>query len=244
VSSVAIGAFAAIPFQKANIFSRARKMNELSNRMTFDKKITWSSHLVRRAIFTLILPIAGALYTVVSTGPPIHVFLPSFFAALIGFLSCLALSECNGMLMETWDCSDLQPGMTGRSTSSKDSHKRTNYSSFPRVTAGWNFIQGLGFILAAGATGLGSSVTRELGQREATGVVASILFILTLLLLGAFTRFKRVQIIPDCTCSEMDRWKQERRASFYNWAAAMAAAKESGTKELKELDDNPEENVG
>ncbi|KAI0431124.1 hypothetical protein F5Y09DRAFT_355202 [Xylaria sp. FL1042] len=241
VSSVAVGAFLAIPFQKANIFSRARNMNPKSNKMTFDRKITWSSHLVRRAIFTFILPIAGIVYTVVSTGPPVHVFFPSFFAALIGFLSCLAISECNGMLMENWDCSDLQPGMTGRSKSSKDSHKRTNYSSFPRATAGWNFIQSLGFIFAAGATGLGGSITRRLGQRTATGIVAGILFILTLLLLGTFIRFKRVQIIPDCTCSEMDRWKKERRISLHNWAAAMTAAKEKGNKELNEI---PEDDVG
>ncbi|KAI3342482.1 hypothetical protein F4824DRAFT_204670 [Ustulina deusta] len=241
VSSVAIGALLAIPFQKANIFSRARNRSPMSNKTTFEKKITWSSHLIRRAIFTLVLPIAGVVYTVVSTGPPVHVFFPSFFAALIGFLSCLAISECNGMLMENWDCSDLQPGMTGRSKSSKDSHKRTNYSSFPRATAGWNFIQSLGFIFAAGATGLGGSITRRLGQRTATGVVAGILFILTLLLLASFFRFKRIQIIPDCTCSEMDQWKKERRVSLHNWAAAMAAAKEQGKKELNEI---PEDDVG
>ncbi|TGJ81466.1 hypothetical protein E0Z10_g7299 [Xylaria hypoxylon] len=241
VSSVAIGAFIAIPFQKANVFSRARNMNPKSNKTTFDKKISWSSHLVRRAIFTLVLPIAGIAYTAVSTGPPVHIFFPSVFAALIGFLSCLAISECNGMLMENWDCSDLQPGITGRSKSSKDSHKRTNYSSFPRATAGWNLIQSLGFVFAAGATGLGGSITRRLGQRTATGVVAGILFILTLLLLGTFIRFKRVQIIPECTCSEMDRWTKDRRVSHHNWAAAMAAAKEEGKKELNEI---PEEDVG
>lgn len=208
--------------------------------MTFDKKVIWSSHLVRRSIFTLVLPVAGIIYTVVSTGPPVHVVLPSLFAALIGFLSCLAISECNGMMMEAWDCSDLQPGMTGRSTSSKDSHKRTNYSSFPRVTAGWNFVQSLGFVFAAGATALGGSVTRRLGQRAATGVVAGILFILTLLLLGTLMRFKRIQIIPDCTCPEMDRWTKERRVSLHNWAAAMDA-KDKGNKELNRI---PEDDVG
>ncbi|KAI1128835.1 hypothetical protein F5Y10DRAFT_291618 [Nemania abortiva] len=241
VSSVAIGAFAAIPFQKANLLSRARSTSPKSNLMTFDRKITWTSRLVRRSIFTLFLPVVGVAYTLVSTGPPIHVALPSLFAAMMGFLSCLAISECNGMMMEAWDCSDLQPGMTGRSTSSKDSHKRTNYSSFPRVTAGWNFIQSLGFIFAAGATALGGTVTRRLGQRAATGVVAGILFILSLLLLCTMVRFKRVQIIPECTCSEMDRWKKARRVSLHNWAAAMAEAKKKGTQELNEI---PEEDVG
>ncbi|KAI0390431.1 hypothetical protein F5Y17DRAFT_471747 [Xylariaceae sp. FL0594] len=244
VSSVAIGALAAVPFQKANIFSRSRHRITSSNSMTHaENKVVWSSHLIRRAIFTLVLPIAGIVYTVLSTGPPVHIGLPSFLAALIGFLSCLAISECNGWLMETWDCSDLQPGMTGRSQSSKDSNKRTNYSSFPRVTAGWNVIQSLGFVLAAGATAVGGTVTRRLGQRAATGVVAGILFVLSLLLLAIFFRFKKVQIIPDCTCSEMDQWNKERRASLHNWTAAMAAAKASGLTK-KGLQEIPEDDVG
>ncbi|KAI1816327.1 hypothetical protein GGS20DRAFT_595304 [Poronia punctata] len=241
VASVAVGALVAIPFQKANLFSRSRHRITSSNSMTFDKKPVWSSHLFRRAIFTLVLPVAGIIYTVFSTGPPVHILVPACLAALMGFLSCLAISECNGLLMETWDCSDLQPGMTGRSLSSKDSHKRTNYSSFPRVTAGWNLIQSLGFVLAAVSTAVGGSVTRRLGQRAATGVVAGILLVLTLLLLGVFVRFKRVQIIPDCTCSEMDRWQKERRVSLHNWTAAVAEAKAKGSKALDEI---PEDDVG
>ncbi|KAI0472756.1 hypothetical protein GGR56DRAFT_580574 [Xylariaceae sp. FL0804] len=101
VASVAIGALAAVPFQKANLFSRARNMGPLSNRMTLDKKVSWTSHLVRRAIFTLVLPIGGVCYAIVSAGPPMNLFFPCFFAALVGFLSCLAISECNGILMET-----------------------------------------------------------------------------------------------------------------------------------------------
>ena len=68
--------------------------------MTFEE-MSWSSHLVRRSIFMLVLPMAGALYAVVSVGPRIHVSVPCFFATVIGFLSCLAISECNGLLMET-----------------------------------------------------------------------------------------------------------------------------------------------
>ncbi|KAI1270160.1 hypothetical protein F5Y18DRAFT_421648 [Xylariaceae sp. FL1019] len=239
VSSVAIGALVAIPFQKANIFSRARSVGPLSNHMTFDKTIQWTSHLVRRAIFTLILPVAGIVYTFVSTGPPIHVVVPSFLAALIGFLSCLAISECTGLLMETWDCSDLQAGMTGPKPDN-GGKKRTNYSSFPRVTAGWNFIQGLGFIFAAGATGLGGLVTRRLGQQEATGIVAGILLILSLLLLLTVARFKKVQIIPNCSCAEMDRWTKQRRVSLTHHAAAVAAAKSAGNRNLSGI---PEEDV-
>ncbi|KAI1501931.1 hypothetical protein F5X99DRAFT_418198 [Biscogniauxia marginata] len=241
VSSVAIGALAAVPFQKANIFSRARNMGPLTNSMTFDRKITWTSHLVRRAIFTLVLPIGGILYTVVSFGPPVHVFFPCFFAAVIGFLSCLAIAECNGLLMEAWDCSDLQPGMTGRPKSGKDNKKRTNYSSFPRVTAGWNTIQSIGFIFAAGATGIGGMATRSLGQRAATGVVASILFLLTLLLLGVLARFRKIQIIPRSKTMEMDKWTAERRNSLRRRATAIAAAKANGFRDMPQI---PEDDIG
>ncbi|KAI1332810.1 hypothetical protein F5Y16DRAFT_407423 [Xylariaceae sp. FL0255] len=241
VSSVAIGALIAIPFQKANLFSRARNTAPLSNSMTFDKRLVWSSHLIRRATFVLILPLAGIVYTFLSPGPPVHVFFPSFFAGLMGFLSCLAISECAGLLMETWDCSDLQPGMTGRSMSNNGEQKRINYSSFPRVTAGWNVIQGLGFIFAAGATGVGGRATRVLSQREATGIVAGILLVLSLLLLGTFLRFKKVQIIPNCSCQEMERWMQERRVSLSHRAAMIATAKARGNKDLGRIS---EDNIG
>lgn len=69
--------------------------------MTFDRAVTWTSHMIRRVIFVLILPIAGILYTVVSFGPRVHVVVPCLFAGMIGFLSCLAISECNGLMMET-----------------------------------------------------------------------------------------------------------------------------------------------
>ncbi|KAI0601340.1 hypothetical protein F4775DRAFT_444682 [Biscogniauxia sp. FL1348] len=241
VSSVAIGALAAVPFQKANIFSRARNMGPLTNSMTFDRKITWTSHLVRRAIFTLVLPIGGILYTVVSYGPPFHVFFPCFFAAVIGFLSCLAIAECNGLLMETWDCSDLQPGMTGHPKPGKDSKKRTNYSSFPRVTAGWNTVQSIGFIFAAGATGIGGIATRSLGQRTATGVVASILLLFSLLLLTILARFRKVQIIPRSKTMEMDKWTAERRSSLRRRATAIAVAKANGLRDMPQI---PEDDIG
>ncbi|KAI0008090.1 hypothetical protein F4779DRAFT_628702 [Xylariaceae sp. FL0662B] len=216
VSSIALGALAAVPFQMANVFSRARSTGPLSNSMTFDRKVTWTSHLVRRAIFVLVLPIAGALYTVVSSGPPMHI--------------------------ATWDCSDLQPGMTGQQKSSKDGQKRTNYSSFPRVTAGWNIIHSIGFVFAAGATGIGGMATRNLGQRAATGVVASILLVLTLLLLGVFARFQRVLIIPHSKTMEMDRWTEERRDSIRRRASVIAAAKSTG-KDRPIILGNPSEKL-
>ncbi|KAI1773373.1 hypothetical protein F4818DRAFT_449154 [Hypoxylon cercidicola] len=159
VSSVAVGALAAVPFQMANIFSRFRSTGPVTNNMTFDRKVTWTSHLVRRAIFVIVLPIA----------------------------------------------------------------------------AGWNTIHSIGFIFAAGATGIGGIATRSLGQRAATGIVASILFVHSVLLLVVFARFRRVQIIPNSKSMEMDKWTQERRDSLRRRASAIAAAKASGIKDVTEI---------
>ncbi|KAL2687166.1 hypothetical protein Neosp_004719 [[Neocosmospora] mangrovei] len=214
VASVTLGALLAIPFQKASIFSRSRNRRVNSSRDTLDKKIAWSSHLIRRALFTVSLPIGGACYAAVSSGPPINAGAPTFFALCIGFLSCLAVSECNGLIMETFDTSDLSPGMVGRHRDpANQDQRRTNYSSFPRVTSGFAIIHSLAFVLAAGSTALGGHIQRKLGQQVATGIVAGILFLLTALLLLVLIRFKNVLIIPRSKSEEMDRLTQARRRS-------------------------------
>lgn len=101
--------------------------------------------------------------------------------------------------METWDTSDLQPGMTGRPRRNLPEEirkKRTNFSSFPRVTAAFAISQTSAFLIAAAATGAGGVIERRLGAQAATAVVAGILLILTLLLIAVVTRFKKIQIIP------------------------------------------------
>jgi hypothetical protein len=184
--------------------------------MTFEKRVTWTSHLIRRAIFTLVLPFAGLAYTLSSGGPPTPFILPVLFAGLIGFLSNLAIAECNGIIMEAFDTSDLQPGMTGRprgASGDRTQYKRTNYSSFPRISSAFAIIQGLGFLIAAGAYGVGGSAQRRLGQVAATGVMAGILLFLTIGVLSALIRWKEVQIIPASKTGDMERWDRERRAS-------------------------------
>ncbi|KAG5923482.1 hypothetical protein E4U42_004940 [Claviceps africana] len=214
VGVMALGALLAIPFQKANLFSRSRQAQLSSNLATLNRKVAWSSHFVRRTIFTLLLPLAGICYAAVSAGPPIHVSVPTMFSGFVGFLSCLAISECNGLVMEAFDCSDLSPAMTGRQKDgSGKTHRRTNYSSFPRVTAGFASIHSFAFVLAAGSTALGGYVTRTLGQRVSTGVVAGILLVLTFLLLLVLIRFTEVQIVPKSKSEEMDRLVEARRRS-------------------------------
>lgn len=214
VGCMALGALLAIPFQKANLFSRSRQAQLNSNLATLDRKVAWSSHLVRRTVFTLLLPLAGICYAAVSSGPPIHVCIPTIFSGVVGFFSCLAIAECNGLVMEAFDCSDLSPGMTGRQRGGSGKNQRkTNYSSFPRVTAGFASIHSFGFFLAAGSTALGGHVTRTLGQQVSTGVVAGILLVLTLLLLLVLLRFAEVQIVPKSKSREMDRLVEARRRS-------------------------------
>jgi hypothetical protein len=216
VTSLPAGALLAIPFQKASFFSRARSKIITSDDATLKKRFAWSSHMLRRCIFVLCLPLAGMAYTFTSGGPPVPFALPIIFASVIGFLSSLALAECSGIIMETFDTSDLQPGMTGRprgSSGDKTAAKRTNYSSFPRVKSAFAMCLGLGYLIAAAAAGVGGSLTRHLGQQAATGIMAGILLVLSLLLLGVLIRFTDVQIIPDSKKGEMERYHQARRAS-------------------------------
>ena len=199
VSAIPIGALLAIPFQKASFFSRARHHAPRTDSMTFEKRVSWTTHLVRRGIFMILLPFAGLAYTLASGGTQTHFMVPTLFAGIIGFLSNLAIAECNGIMMETFDTSDLQPGMTGRPRRILPQDvrkKRTNFSCFPRVTAAFAISQTFAFCLAAAATGTGGAIERALGAQAATGVVAGVLMFLTLLLVAVLTRFKTVQIVP------------------------------------------------
>ena len=169
--------------------------------MTIDPPVTWTSHLFRRILFTITLPFIGLGYTMVSVGEEIPFLFPCLFAGVIGFLSNLAISECYGLLMETFDTSDLQPGVNSRhrlqSMATITRRRRTNYSSFPRVSAGVFLSQGFSFLFAAIATGVGGVLTRGLGAQAATGVFAGILLSLTLSLTIVLWRFKKVQVVPD-----------------------------------------------
>ncbi|KAL8703490.1 MAG: hypothetical protein Q9201_003333 [Fulgogasparrea decipioides] len=199
VLAIPIGALLAVPFQRASVFSRARQKPPRTDSMTVNKRLTWTSHFVRRAIFMVSLPFAGLAYTLASVGPQVSIATPTFFAGLIGFLSNLAIAECNGIIMETYDTSDLQPGMTGRPRRNLPEEirkKRTNFSAFPRVTGAFAISQTCAFLIAAAATGAGGIIERRLGAQAATAVVAGILLILTLLLIAVVTRFKEIQIIP------------------------------------------------
>ncbi|KAF2820220.1 hypothetical protein CC86DRAFT_305362 [Ophiobolus disseminans] len=203
VTSIAIGAFLAIPLTKANLFSRERKNAFRTDSMTFQKQVTWSSHLVRRALFTLTLPLMGLAYTISSAGIPKPSMVPIVFAGTLGFLSVLAIAECHGIMMETFDTCDLQPGVNTRhrleSMAVLDRRRRTNYTSFPRITAGIFASQTIAFILAGVATLVGGSMTRRLGAQTSTGVTAGILLGLTILLTAVLVRFREVQVIPNHT---------------------------------------------
>jgi hypothetical protein len=151
-------------------------------------------------LFMLALPFAGMAYTVASPGRHVNFMIPILFAGLIGFLSNLAIAECIGLLMETFDTSDLQPGVNSRhrlqSLASEVRRRRTNYSSFPRVSAGFFVAQTIGFLLAAAATGVGGVMTRRLGAQLSTGLAAAILLGVTLLLTLVLWRFKKVAVLP------------------------------------------------
>ena len=140
---------------------------------------------------------------------------PCLFAATVGFLSNLAIAECYGLIMETFDTSDLQPGMTGRPLRHPEDDKvraqRTNFSCHPRVSAGMAITQSLEFIFGAVATGICGRVERHLGAMRASAIVAGVLLGLTLLLTIILWRSRTVKMIPDLTAPSHDRrprrWK-------------------------------------
>lgn len=128
---------------------------------------------------------------------------PIVFAGALGFFSILAIAECHGLIMETFDTCDLQPGVNTthrlQSMAVQDRRRRTNYSSFPRVTAGIFASQTLAFIGGAIATEVGGIMTRRLGAQTSTGVTAGILLFLTVGLTLILVRFRSVQVIPNYT---------------------------------------------
>lgn len=232
VMSIAAGAFSAVPLTKARIFSRSRKGPDRAESMSFEKQVSWSSHFVRRIIFTLALPLMGLAYTVSSAGKPKPYIVPIVFASGVGFFSLLAIAECHGIIMETYDTCDLQPGVNTRhrleSMADEDRRRHTNYSSFPRVSAGIFVSQTLSFIGAGVATQVGGIMTRGIGAQASTGVTAGILFFLTILLMLALTRFKQVQVIPNHTFGtrrNTEAWNefksQEKRGMNKDWKAVV-----------------------
>lgn len=212
VAALPIGSVCAIPFESGGVFSRARTQAARTNSNTFKEPMSLTSHVFRRMLFTMALPFMGLGYTLTSYGQPVPWILPILFAAAFGFLSNMTIAECVGIIMETWDTSDLQPGMTGRPRGDgAEDGKKTNYSSYPRVAAAFGITQGLGFIFAACATAVGGVATRSLGQQAATGVMAGILFILTLMYFAVLIRWQDVQIIPNAKTGEMDLYLAQRR---------------------------------
>ena len=169
--------------------------------MTFEPTFTWTSHMIRRAAFMVLLPLAGVAYTLASAGQHIQYMIPIVFSGLIGYITNLAIAECHGLIMETFDTSDLQPGSNSthrlQSLPAETQSRRTTYSSYPRVTSGLMAAHSIGFGLAAAATGVGGVVTRKVGAQKSTGITAGVLFGLTILLTMSLWRFKKVQMIPN-----------------------------------------------
>ncbi|KAK8187547.1 uncharacterized protein BKA78DRAFT_255422 [Phyllosticta capitalensis] len=201
VATLALGALLAIPLTKAGLFSRERTHGPRTDSMTLETEITWTSHMTRRILFTTCLPLSGLAYTLTSMGTSLNWAVPVVFAGVVGFLSTLACAECIGLLMEAFDTCDLQPGVNSRhrlvSAPEETRRRRTNYSCFPRVTAGFFVAQTAAFVLAAAATLVGGMMTRRWGAQASTGIVSGILLGLTIALTAVMWRFRKVQVIPD-----------------------------------------------
>lgn len=167
------------------------------------------------------LPCAGLAYCLTATGPPLHWSVVILFAGMVGFLTDLGIGECVGIIMETFDISDLQPGVNTKhrlqSMSDNAKRRRTNYSAFPRVCAAFFAAQSLGFFLAAAATVAAGRVTNTYGTQTAIWIVAAILLVVTILLLAIMWRWKSVQVIPDYTGNRKDSKAPDPNSDDPEW---------------------------
>jgi hypothetical protein len=81
------------------------------------------------------LPLVSLAYTVSSAGKLRPYMIPIVFAGAVGFLSILAITECHGLIMGTYDTCDLQPGANSRhqlqSIAADARRRRTNYLQLP-----------------------------------------------------------------------------------------------------------------
>ena len=200
--------------------------------MTFQKARIWTSHTIRRVLFTVFLPLAAIGYALTSKGPVFPVAVPCLFAALVGYATNLAIAECYGIIMKTFDTSDLQPGMTGRparqSTIGRYRHQRTNFSCYPRVSAGIAVTQSLKFVFGAASTGICGRVERRYGAMQAAGIVAGVLLTLTILLTIVLYRWKSVQMVPS---------KQERsREQELGWEPVILGHPSGLTRKISILE--------
>lgn len=168
--------------------------------MTFQKAAVFKSHTARRTIFTVLLPAAAIGYSVTSRGPSLPVAVPCFLAGLVAMASNLAIAECYALTMQTFDTSDLQPGMTGRpvrkSILKQVDAQRTNFSCYPRVSAGVAVTQFLEFSFGAVSTAICGRVERKYGAMQAAAIVASVLMALSILFALVVVRWRSVQMIP------------------------------------------------
>lgn len=190
-----------MPFQRASYFSRSRTSAARTDSFTTAQRCKWSSHFIRRLLFMVLLPICAGGYAGSSFGPPLLVATPCVMAGLVGFFTTMATAECYGLMMETFDTTDLQPGMTGRplrgSVDVQTMNQRTNFSCHPRVSAGFAITNAISYVLAACATAVCGRVERREGTVWAMTVVAVISLVLTLVLTLVLVKWRKVQMIPD-----------------------------------------------
>ncbi|KAK5451993.1 hypothetical protein LTS15_007716 [Exophiala xenobiotica] len=211
VLSLVIGSALAIPFQKASWFSRARYYPPRTNSMTLQKALPWTSHTIRRALVMVFLPLAAIAYALTSRGPSFPVAVPCVFAGCVAWASALAIGECYALMMQTFDVSDLQPGMTGRpvrkSVVMRYREQRTNFSSYPRVSAGIAVTQSLKFVFGAVSVGICGRVERRYGAMQAAFIVSGVLLTLTLLLTAVLCPGGRrpKQMVGDSEKEQIDR---------------------------------------
>lgn len=126
---MAAGAFISMPFHKGNPFTRSGYGHGDSGEAS-GEEIVRTSHSARRVAIIVPLPLCALGYSIASGGPPTSLSWPIALSGFIGFLSCLAVSECIALVLEASDVSDLKPSARSPSARHQDftKDKPTNES--------------------------------------------------------------------------------------------------------------------
>lgn len=101
---MAAGAFISVPFHKGNPLTRPRYRDGAPGVVTGEEAAR-ASYSVRRVAIFVPLPLCAMGNAIASGGPPTSLSWAIALSGFIGFLSCLAVSECIALVLGAFDIS-------------------------------------------------------------------------------------------------------------------------------------------
>lgn len=205
--------------------------------MTMGEPISWHSRHLRQAILTLLLPLATLGLALSMAGRSVHFLIPTVLTGLVAFLTTAAMTECYGVITDTYDVPHLPTSGLGHRTGSQTADiaelERSSNSPTRRIGAAWAIVQASAFMLAAAGTAAGGMVKDRFGIQAAAGIAAGVSLVLTISLLAVLWPWKIVHIIPSAPLSVGTHGDEAERQ------AAVVDLPESRTRKMNLLELGP-----